>query len=118
MFERGVVLRRFHDLHTLGTDMRGMPIHEEYRLFFWKGALLVSTASPDASGPLAHLARWEEIARRFASPFLTLDVTREHDGGWIIVESGDGGVSGLPIALAPEGFYAVLAFVAGVEARS
>lgn len=117
LFERGVVVRRFHRLHTLGTDMRGMPIHEEHRLFFWRGALLASTAPSDVSGPLAHLDRWTELARRFASPFLTLDVAREADGGWIVVESGDGGVSGLPLALSPEVFYAALARVVAESPR-
>lgn len=114
LFERGVVLRRFHRLRSQGTDMRGMPVHEEYRLFFWMGELLVTTAPPGASGPLALLPEWQAIARKFESPFLTLDVAREEDGGWIIVESGDGGVSGLPISLPPEAFYAALAFAAGV----
>lgn len=103
LFERGVVFRTFLPLLQLGTDMRGMPIHQEYRIFFWNGEVLATTA-PGELDP-----RWTEVARRFASPFLTLDVARAEDGGWWIIESGDGGVSGLPLALPPDTFYAALA---------
>jgi hypothetical protein len=113
LFERGVVLRRFHPLRRLGTDMRGMPIHEERRLFFWQGALLATNASPEPGGALDELPRWTALARRFASPFLTLDVARDDSGAWIVVESGDGGVSGLPLDLPPAALFGALAAAIG-----
>ena len=48
------------------------------------------------------------LARRLASPFLTLDVARLETDGWTVVEAGDGQVSGLPLAIEPHLFYASL----------
>jgi hypothetical protein len=36
-FNHGIVLRRYHPLTILGTDLRGFPIAEENRMFFWRG---------------------------------------------------------------------------------
>jgi len=54
------------------------------------------------------LGRWEQIARKFKSPFISVDVAQLIDGSWIVVEVGDGGVSGLPMGLDPMLFYANL----------
>jgi len=58
--------------------------------------------------PLDELPRWTEIAARFQSSFLTVDVALLEDGSWRIVETGDGQVSGLPVGMAPARFYASL----------
>lgn len=107
LFNRGVVLREFIPIVERGSDIRGLPVVEETRLFFWKGSLLVA---PAASGPSAldELPRWKGIASRFASPFMTIDVAYLTDGSWSVVEVGDGGVSGLPLGLDPERFFAAL----------
>lgn len=52
--------------------------------------------------------RWEEEARRSASPLITIDLARRMDGRWTIVEAGDAGVRGLPEVIAPEDFYGAL----------
>lgn len=39
-FNKGIVFRRFHELVTLERDLRGQPVHEEYRMFFWQGQFL------------------------------------------------------------------------------
>lgn len=107
LFNRGVVLREFMPIVERGSDMRGLPIVEETRLFFWHGKILVM---PSSGHPCAmdERSRWEEIARRFESPFMTIDVAYLTDGSWQIVEVGDGGVSGLPVGLDPERFYGSL----------
>ena len=104
LFNRGVVLREFVPIVEMGSDIRGLPIVEETRLFFWRGEILVL---PDSSspGPLDERARWEQIARRFKSPFVTVDVAHLTGGSWKVVEVGDGGVSGLPTGLDPMQFY-------------
>jgi hypothetical protein len=38
-----------------------------------------------------------------------MDVARRRDGGWMIVEVGDGQVSGLPKESDADGFYEALA---------
>jgi len=107
---RGLVFREFVDLMPVGRDvMSGRTVFEEYRLFFWKGTLLQAGAHDDGGdGAWPEFARWEDYARRFASPFITIDVARRADGRWMIVETGDAGVSGLPAVIAPGDFYAAL----------
>ncbi len=107
LFNRGVVIREFMPIVERGSDIRGLPLVEEIRFFFWKGQILVR---PDQShpSPLDELPRWEIIAKRFDSPFITIDVALLTSGEWKIVEVGDGGVSGLPMGLDPERFYASL----------
>ncbi len=108
LFEKGVVLRCFHQLFSQGEDLTGQPLHEEYRMFFWKGKLLAATPPTDGTGPFPALLEWEEIAQRFASPFITLDVAREESGGWLIIEAGDAGVSGLPVSISAHDLYTAL----------
>ena len=105
LFEQGIVLRRFHDLVKTGEDVRGQPVHEEYRFFFWEGTLLAATPAQLGHGPLENLAEWEVIAHRFQSCFISMDIARQNDGSWLIVEVGDGGVSGLPDSIEPGVFY-------------
>lgn len=100
--ELGLVLRRVEPFRLLRRDMRGTPVHEEYRTFFWRGAPVWSALQED-------LAPWSALARRFRSPFLSLDVARREDGVLRVVESGDGGVTGLPVHCDPDHFYAALA---------
>jgi hypothetical protein len=107
LFNRGVVLREFLPLVERGSDIRGLPLVEETRLFFWQGECLVPAGRRPPS-PMDEIARWTAIARRFQSPFITIDVALLDDGTWKIVETGDGQVSGLPIGLDPERFYASL----------
>ncbi|MDB6028220.1 MAG: putative rane protein [Verrucomicrobiales bacterium] len=107
-FNKGIVLRRYHELVTLERDIRGQPVHEEYRMFFWKGELLAATPSIRGEGPFAEMKRWGDIARRFQNQFLSMDVARQEDGSWIIIEVGDGEVTGLPLSIAPELFYGEL----------
>ena len=68
----------------------------------------LNVARLDAAEPRSLKLVPESVARRFASPFLTLDVARDDEGGWIVVESGDGGVSGLPLSLLEVGCSAGL----------
>ncbi len=107
LFNRGVVLREFMPVAKRGGTVDGYPLVEESRLFFWQGQVMAATARPGPT-PMAERERWETLARKFASPFVTIDVARLTDGSWRIVEAGDGGVSGLPLGLQPEHFYASL----------
>jgi hypothetical protein len=114
-FEKGFVFRRYLPLRERGVSMLGAPIHDELRLFFWRGELLALPAYDALPGGPASLARFAELARRFRSPFLTIDVALADDGRWLVVESGDGGVSGIPPAIDDATFYAALA--AAMRAR-
>lgn len=107
LFNRGVVLREFLPIVERGSDIRDLPIIEETRLFFWEGQL-VSRPNSTHPSPLDQLPLWEKIADKFNSPFITIDVAYLTDDTWRIVEVGDGGVSGLPMGLEPERFFASL----------
>jgi hypothetical protein len=108
LFEKGIVLRRFHEFVKLATDIRGQPVHEEYRLFMWDGALLAATPSIRGAGPFEQIEEWQSIAQGFGNRFISMDIARQQDGSWLIVEVGDGGVSGLPTSIEPETFYKTL----------
>lgn len=107
LFNRGVVLREFLPIVERGSDIRGLPLVEEVRLFFWRGSILVPPIGRSPS-PIVHRDRWETIASRFRSPFITIDVAYLADGSWAVVEVGDGGVSGLPLGLDAMRFYSSL----------
>lgn len=109
LFNRGTVLRRRLPFRSRGTDLKGFPLIDEFRLFFFRGELLAIPDVPGANALLAHLPRWTALARRFRSPFMTLDVAELDSGEWMVVESGDGGVSGLPLSISETSFYQALA---------
>lgn len=108
LFNRGVVLREYLPLARRGGELRGIPVIDEVRLFFFRGELVVVPGGDMAQNPMQHRARWERIARAFQSDFMTMDVALREDGEWSIIEVGDGGVSGLPETLDPTRFYASL----------
>lgn len=107
LFERGFVLRRYVPLVTAGRDMRGHPAADECRLFYADGQLLVAPV-PDRGPPPDRLRRFAELARTFRSRFMSVDVARTLAGDWIVIEVGDGGVSGLPASLMADDFFAAL----------
>lgn len=100
-FEKGFVFRRAHPLACNGAHACGRPKHDEVRLFFWDGELLAATKEE----PLSELATWTVLARRFSNRFITMDVARQTDGRWIVIETGDGGVSALPEGMGAEVLY-------------
>ena len=107
LFEKGFVLRRFVPLASDGRDMRGHPADREVRLFFLDGEILVH-ARPQFMPPNETLDVFRSLARRFRSRFLSMDVAETAAGEWIIIEVGDGGVSGLPVSLMADQFYGAL----------
>lgn len=96
----GVVLRKFERLKQTGFHERsGMPLSEEYRVFVYAGRILVlddywtENQSVMISGDERE---WiEAIAGKTKSNFVTIDLARKEDGTLIIMELGDGQVSGL-----------------------
>lgn len=96
----GIVLREFVDLTHLATHSKsGMPLTEEYRLFFLNNKLIgmydywgegmYTAEKPDTT-------KFEEIAKKVNSHFFTMDIARQKNGEFIIIELGDAQVSGLP----------------------
>lgn len=108
LFEHGFVLRRIVPLVTSGRDMRGHPVTDETRLFFLDGEVLIHPC-PQFAPPLQFMERVQAAAGRFQSRFISIDIAPTEDGEWTVIESGDGGVSGLPVSLMADDFYRALA---------
>ncbi|QVI33114.1 ATP-grasp domain-containing protein [Lacticaseibacillus zeae] len=95
----GIVIREFVPFVQTGVHLKNeTPIYEEYRVFYWH------------SEPFAMIDYWHhnfdslgdgdlifvrKSGQRIRSPFFTIDFARKTDGTLIIVEIGDGQVSGL-----------------------
>ena len=99
-FEGGVVLRKFESLKSIGNHKdSGMPISEEYRVFVFKGEILISdnywSENEEVNISEDEYVWIESIASKIESSFVTIDLARKTDGSLIIMEIGDGQVSGL-----------------------
>lgn len=107
----GLVFREFADLQPVGTHPASrMPLFNEYRIFIRGGFPMIAWPYWGEYGgqePPGHLFQHE--MRRINSPFYTMDVAQRRDGSWIILELGDGQVSGLPEGCDPAQFYTLLA---------
>ncbi len=96
----GVVLRKFEPLRQIGYHPQsGMPLSEEYCVFVFAGRILaVDNYWIEKSGVniTADEYRWiESIASKLKSNFVSVDLARKEDSTLIIMELGDGQVSGL-----------------------
>jgi hypothetical protein len=108
----GLVFREFVEFRPVGVHLRsGMPLTEEYRIFwldaqpmicspYWEGGEYCKTYPP--------LELFSEIAAAVRSRLFTMDLARRRDGEWMIVEIGDGQVSGLPRESGADRFYEAL----------
>jgi hypothetical protein len=112
----GLVFREYVPLKIIGTHPKsGMPLAAEFRVFWLDSEPIVShpywggLASCDMSLPFDEL---RPIAAGVPSRFFTMDVAFLEQGGWTIIELGDGQVAGLPSHdLAPEFFRRISAKV-------
>ena len=61
------------------------------------------------TAPGRRSSEFADVAAAVRSRFFTMDVARRRDGDWMIVELGDGQVSGLPSEADAGRFYEALA---------
>jgi hypothetical protein len=105
----GIVIREFIELNHLTTHSKsGMPLTEEYRIFFWNKKIIgiynyweegeYKSCIPDTT-------EFEEIAKQIESNFFSMDIARQKNGELIIIELGDGQVAGLPDNIDINEFY-------------
>jgi hypothetical protein len=105
----GIVVREFVELNDLTIHSKsGMPLTEEYRLFFCNKKLVgiyeyweegeYKLSKPDTT-------EFKEIAKRIESNFFSMDIARQKNGELIIIELGDGQVAGLPDKTNRNEFY-------------
>lgn len=105
----GLVFRKFEKLQFLTNHSKsGMPLTKEYRLFFLNKKLLAVFNYWD-EGEYEEIAidlnKFVEIAQTIESNFFTMDIAQKINGEWIIMELGDGQVSGLPDNADKNQFY-------------
>jgi len=104
----GVVFREFIEFQSVGTHPKsGMPLTREYRAFFVNGEWMCSFPYWDEVKYI-DIDKPDEFIRQFSyidSNFYTVDYACKKDGEWIIVEMGDGQVSGLPGCGDKQKFY-------------
>ncbi len=96
----GIVLRKYENLRKIGYhEKSGMPISEEYRAFVLAGKVHVVEnyweKNMDLKLSEEELNWLDGIAAKVRSNFVTIDLARRADGTLIIMELGDGQVSGL-----------------------
>lgn len=100
-FSSGIVLKDYVSLKNYNGYTN------EYRVFYLKGQLLSVCENSNqtesyANIPLDFLNDFSNLQ----SLYYTVDFAEMSDGTWIVIETGDGGVSGLPDRQNPEDYYA------------
>jgi len=105
----GLVFREFVEFEPIGMHPKsGMPLTEEYRVFWLDGRpIFWSSYWPEGiyRGIAPPINQFSDVASAVQSRFFTMDIARRRDGGWMIMELGDGQVSGLPRDSDADGFY-------------
>ncbi len=108
----GLVFREFVELERVGVHPKsGMPLSREFRQFFLDGQPVLgfkywdeADYSSESSPP-----EWlRSVAARIESRFFSMDIARRTNGEWLIVEVGDGQVTGLPDAADPFALFGSL----------
>ncbi|WP_297421859.1 ATP-grasp domain-containing protein [Clostridium sp.] len=96
---QGVVLREFVHLESIGFhEKSGMPISNELRLFIFNYKVICTIGYWDGKGINEYPEFVDEVLEKLKnvkSNFFTVDIAKKCDGEWIVMELGDGQVSGL-----------------------
>lgn len=105
----GFVFREYTPLRILSHHSKsGMPLAAEMRTFWKNGELILqhdywgSEATTNEHPPEGWL---KEMASKVRSSFFSMDVAQTVEGSWIVIEIGDGQVTGLPTPESAEAFY-------------
>jgi ATP-grasp domain, R2K clade family 3 len=108
----GLVFREFIEFRPIGVHPRSqMPLTEEYRIFWLDGSPLFSSPywkEGEYASTELPIEQFAETASAVRSRFFTMDLARRLDGEWMIIELGDGQVSGLPREGDGDAFYEAL----------
>ncbi|WP_238860176.1 ATP-grasp domain-containing protein [Clostridium sp. YIM B02569] len=96
---QGIVLREFVNLESIGFhEKSGMPISNEFRLFIYNYKVICTIGYWDGKGINEYPEFVNEISEKLKnvkSNFFTVDIAKKTNREWIIMELGDGQVSGL-----------------------
>ena len=90
LFSEGIVFKEYHKLRNYGDRTN------EYRFFVLNGNIIsVSQNTGLTYGQSPDYNFLKEIIPNIDSNFFTIDIAEKEDGSWMILECGDGQVSGL-----------------------
>jgi hypothetical protein len=90
LFSEGIVFKEYHQLRNYGDRTN------EYRFFVLKGNIIsISQNTGLTYGQLPEHSFLKEIIPNIDSNFFTIDIAEKEDGSWMVLECGDGQVSGL-----------------------
>lgn len=120
---QGLIYRQYIPLDTLETGINGLPMTNEWRIFYWKEQYLVHGFYWGILDDLDAIPRLEpdflenglpmanKVASRIAenASFFALDIAKTQEGRWMVVEVNDGQQSGLNGTIDPHLFYQNLA---------
>lgn len=85
-----------------------MPLSLEYRLFYFKNELLYAAEyweEGEYQIEKPDFMPFNVLAKAVESNFFTMDIAKKENGDWIVMELGDGQVSGLPARVNINDFY-------------
>ncbi len=128
--QQGIVIRQFVPLEVFETSVSGVPLANEWRIFYWRGARLAHGyywGNIDDWAPVeraradfeAHgLPFADSVAARIAdkAPFVVIDIARTAEGRWLVVELNDGSQAGLNGTVSPRELFGALARRLALEA--
>lgn len=106
---KGLVYREFLPLaHLVNHSQSDMPLSLEYRLFYFKNELLYAAEyweEGEYQIEKPNFVPFNALAKAVKSNFFTMDIAQKENGDWIVMELGDGQVSGLPARVNINDFY-------------
>jgi hypothetical protein len=90
LFSEGIVFKEYHQLRNYGDRTN------EYRFFVLNGNIIsISQNTGLTYGQLPEHSFLKQVIPNIDSNFFTIDIAEKEDGTWMILECGDGQVSGL-----------------------
>ena len=106
LFNEGVAFRDFIDLKKYDGEVN------EWRTFIFKDKIValeqnsnINTNTNNLSSPSREWVLYVSRRLSLLSTFYTIDLAEKADGSWMVVETGDGQVSGLAPHQSPLGLY-------------
>ena len=106
LFTEGIVCKEYVELARYGDATN------EWRAFYFLGGLLNLCRNSNQQASVRKPSEGLVMScANLGSPYYTVDFAERADGSWIVVETGDGQVSGLAAAQDPVIYYQVMADV-------
>lgn len=105
----GLIFREFVELEFLTNHSKSnMPLTKEYRIFVFNKkviSILKYWDEGEYSNEVIPIDLYSNVISNINSNFFTIDIAKMKNGGWTIIEIGDGQVSGLPDNANIDDFY-------------